>query len=138
MEVVMRFLTVTYGVFSMCDVDGAVWHHLDVLAVENTVLFLCHHVGYACLLGIEVVADLIHAVGFASLFHHRLSDRCACRVCCSTGVKDAGLEVIFHVVSSHLHVAVGDGDISIVVDLLLPVAEILYDGVSCGGESWRI
>ena len=58
----MRFLAVAYGVFSVRDVDGAVWHHLDVLAVEDTVLLLCHHVGDAGLLGVEVVADLIHAV----------------------------------------------------------------------------
>ena len=138
MEVIMRLLTVTYGVFSMCDVDGAVGHHLDVLAVEDSVLLLCHHVGYACLLGVEVVADLIHAVGFTSLFHHRLSDCRTCRIRSSAGIQDTCLEVIFHIVGRHLHVAVGDGDISIIVDLLLAVAEILYDGVSCGGESWRI
>ena len=130
-QVVVRFFAVADSVASVGDVYGLVRKHLDVLSVENTVLLLGQHVRDSGFLGVEVVADLFHSVGLLSFLHHRLALNDSVLVFCTSGVKDAGIEVIFHVVRGELHVSVCDGYITIVIYKSLAVAEIFYNGVLC-------
>ena len=102
--------------------------------MKNTVLFLSDHVGDPGLTCVEVVADLLHCVGFSALFHDRLSGYDTCCVFGSACKECRCFEIVLHVVRSQLHVAICDGDITIVVDHLLAVAEILDDRVAGSGE----
>ena len=130
----MRLLTITDGVFSVCDVDGVVRHHLDVFSMKDTLLLLSHHIGDSGFSCVEIIADLIHGVRLASLFHHRLPDSVTCRVGSASCIKDTCLKVIFHIIRGQLHVAVVHTDIAIVVYDLISIAEVLYNGVFCRCE----
>ena len=130
----MRMFAVADSVFSVCDVDGMVRHHLDVLSVQDAVLFLSDHVLDSGLLGGEIVSDLLHGVGFSSLFHHRLSLYDACRVLGSTGEKCLCLKVILHVIGCQFHICIGNADVAIIVDYPLSIAEIFDNRVLCRSE----
>ena len=62
MEIIVRFVAIAYGISSLGDVDGTVRHHLDVLSMKDTVLFLGHHVLDPCLLSFEIVSYLLHGI----------------------------------------------------------------------------
>ena len=134
----MRLLAITDRIFSVGYVDGAVRHHLDVLSVKDTVLFLSHHIGYSGLHGVEIVPDFVHGIGLSSLFHDRFAGHCASGVRSSSCIQVGGVQVIFHVVGCKFHVAVGDSNISVVIYHLPAVAEILYYRVSGCCKGWRV
>ena len=54
-EVVVRMFTVADGIFSISNVYGIVRHHLDVLAVKNSILLLGNYICDARLPGIEII-----------------------------------------------------------------------------------
>ena len=130
----MRMLAVADRVFSVGYVDRAVRHHLDVPSMKDTVLLLGYHVGYARLLGVEVVAYLLHCVGLSALLHLRLPDPCPGGVPGSPGEDCSGLEVVLHVVGGELHVAVGHAHVTIIVYHPFTFGEVLYYGVPCRRE----
>ena len=49
--------------------------------------------------------------------------------------KGGSVQVIFHIVRSELHISVSDGNITIIVDQLLAVTEVFYDGISRRSKS---
>ena len=69
----MRLFAVTDSITSMGDVDRMVRHHLDVLSVEDTVLFLSHHIGDPGLHRIKVVPDFLHLIRLVALGHDWLA-----------------------------------------------------------------
>ena len=130
----MRVLGIADCVFSFGNVDGIIRHHLDVLSVKNAVRFLRHDVGYARLAALEIVAQLLHCVGFAALAHRWLPRDVSERVLRAPGIDRLRLEVIFHIVGGELHIPVCHGNVAVVIDHLSPLAEILDYRVSCGRE----
>ena len=125
----MRVLAVADSVFAFCDIDGLVRHHLDVLSVQDAFLLLGHHVGDACLAGIEIVPDLLHFVGLAVIFHFRKAFYRSGRVFRAPCEYGLGLQVIFHIIGGKLHVAVRNGDIAVIVYHPFPVGKVFDDGV---------
>ena len=117
---------VTDSVLSMGDVDGLVWEHLYVLAVEDSVILLGYHVGDPGLAGIEVVSDLLHVERLVTLGHHGLAFPCAGKGIIGTSGKDRpGVHVVFHVVGLEFDVLIGDFHITPVEHLTLAVGKDL-------------
>ena len=122
-------LAVTDRVFSVSDIYGIVRHHLDVLAVEDSVLFLGHDIGNAGFARFEIVAQLLHSVCFPALGHCRLTGHIAQAVGCTPRIDCLGFQIIFHIVCGELHISICHSDFAIVINHLLPFAEILNDRV---------
>ena len=127
----MRMFAIADRISSFGDVDRAVRHHLDVLSMKYTILLLSHHIRDSGLHCLEVISDLFHLVFLTALLHYRTTFDDSCGVLCATGIKSRCLEVILHVIGCQLEVSVCGGNISIIIDELLSVAEILDDGVFC-------
>ena len=131
----MRMLEVADSVLSLGDVYGLVRHHLYVLAVQESLLLLSYHIGDAGLVGVEIVAQLLHGVCGTALLHHRLALDLARKSVQSTpGEHCAGIHVILHIVGAEFHVLVLDGHVSVKENFPLPVAEHLHGGILAGGE----
>ena len=138
MEVIVRLLAVAHCVFSFCDVDGLVRHHLYVLAVQDTVSFLGNHVCYPGLACVEIVPELLHGVGLSLLLHGRHAYDSTGRILCPSCKHSLGLHVVFHIVSCKLHPSVCHRDISVVVDHTLAVCEVLDYRITGSSEGRHI
>ena len=116
------------GILAIGDVDGLVWEHLYVLAVEDEVAAVdVHHVDVAVVLvgdhildagltRIEVIAQLLHIVDFATFRHHGPSLPVGCKgIVYTVCVNHAGGHVIVHPFGGQLHILVFDLYISIIM-----------------------
>ena len=126
----MGMFEIADSVFSFCDVDGLVRHHLDVLSMKNPVILLRDHVRDPGLAGVEIVPDLLHVESLPSLSHLRLSLPLLRQAVVGASREDSsGGHVIFHVVGLELDVIIGDLHIAPVVHLTLSVRKILPYGI---------
>ena len=79
-------------------------HHLDILPMQNPILFLSYHVLDPCLLCGEIIPDLLHRVGFPTLFHDWLTCDYTCAILGPACKKCLCLKVILHIVCCEFHV----------------------------------
>jgi len=126
LKVIMRVFKVADGIFTFCDVDGFVRHHLDVLAVKYSVILLCDHIRDPGLAGVEVVADLLHVECLAALCHLRLAFPLLRQTVVGASGKDRSCRhVVFHVIRLELNILIGDLHVTPIVHFSLPIGEIL-------------
>ena len=115
----MRVVGIADRIFSVGDIDGPVFHHLDVAAVEYTLVVIGYHIVDERLAGIEVVVDILHLVLLAALFHHRSSGPLHLGgVKTAPGIDRPGFHVVLHIIRRQFHILVGDLHLTIIIHLV--------------------
>ena len=118
-EIVVRVVGIADRIFSVGDIDGPVFHHLDVAAVEYTLVIIGYHIVYECLAGVEVIVHILHFILLSALLHHRSSHPFHfCGVVTAPGIDRPGFHVVLHIIRSKLHILVGDLHLTIIIYLV--------------------
>ena len=133
--IIMGMVVVADRVFAVGEVDGVVVHHLDVAPVQDALVVVRDHVLDPGLLGVEVVAHLLHVVGLVALGHDRPAVPFAGEaVIDAAGEHGPGVHVVLHVVGGQLHVLVLHRRGAVVVDEPVAVGEVADHGIRRIGE----
>ena len=134
MKIIMGLLTVADSITAVGNIDGTVRHHLDLLSMEDSVLFLSHHIGDPGFVSLEIIPYLLHFVGRTALFHDRTAFDDTGSVFGSAGIQCGRIEVVFHIIGSKLHVSVCDAYVAVIVYETFSVTEIFNDRVFCDSK----
>ena len=134
-KIIMGMLKVANGVHAVFHIDGAVRHHLDLLALQEAVRLVRYHIGDTRLVGVEVIPELLHLVGLLALGHLRLAFHLpGSGILAAGGENRIGFHIILDEVGLQRHILVCDRGAAVIVDHAPAIGEVGDDRVLGSGK----